>query len=64
MLEPQPCLLCTHDAHITVSMAITSDAYLPAADISFSSWFYPCFTGRETNVQRLGENVSEYTQAR
>lgn len=30
MLEPQPCLICTHEAYTTVSMAITSDAYLPA----------------------------------
>lgn len=30
MLEPRPCLICTHEAYTTVSMAITSDAYLPA----------------------------------
>lgn len=30
MLEPRPCLICTHKAYITVSMAITSNAYLPA----------------------------------
>lgn len=69
MLEPQPCLICTHDAYITVSMAITSDAYRPAfiyleQTNPFQAGFNPCFTGMETNTQRIEKNMSEYTQVR